>query len=62
MLVPFNPDYFPVDDAMKGYAPEQPYYNAYLPPAGYNNEAVTVSYPIKMDPTEGVCNYWEPCE
>ena len=23
MLVPFNPDYAPVDDAMKGYAPEQ---------------------------------------
>ena len=23
MLVPFNPDYAPVYDAMKGYAPEQ---------------------------------------
>ena len=32
----------------------QPYYNAYLPPAGFNNESVVVSYPIKQDPTE-VC-------
>lgn len=23
MLVPYNPSYFPMDDAMKGYAPEE---------------------------------------
>ena len=52
MLVPFDPSYHPIDDAMKGYAPTEPYYQAYLPPAGFNNENVTVSHPIVMDPTE----------